>query len=111
VAKAARAAGDEPEFTPEGGGRSVRLRLRVSAGASRRRILGVHGGALKLSVKAPPEKGKANRDVLALVAETFGLATSDVEIVFGDTSQDKVVRLPLTLEDAARRWASGMGLL
>jgi uncharacterized protein (TIGR00251 family) len=103
VAKAARAAGDEPEFTPEGGGRSVRLRLRVSAGASRRRILGVHGGALKLSVKAPPEKGKANRDVLALVAETFGLATSDVEIVSGDTSPDKVVRLPLTLEDAARR--------
>ncbi len=111
MAKAARAAGDEPEFTPEGGGRSVRLRLRVSAGASRRRILGVHGGALKLSVKAPPEKGKANRDVLALVAETFGLATSDVDIVSGDTSPDKVVRLPLTLEDAARRWASGMGLL
>ena len=111
MAKAARAAGDEPEFTPEGGGRSVRLRLRVSAGASRRRILGVHGGALKLSVKAPPEKGRANRDVLALVAETFGLATSDVEIVSGDTSPDKVVRLPLTLEDAARRWASGMGLL
>ena len=111
MAKAARAAGDEPEFTPEGGGRSVRLRLRVSAGASRRRILGVHGGALKLSVKAPPEKGRANRDVLALVAETFGLATSDVEILSGDTSPDKVVRLPLTLEDAARRWASGMGLL
>ena len=111
MAKAARAAGDEPEFTPEGGGRSVRLRLRVSARASRRRILGVHGGALKLSVKAPPEKGRANRDVLALVAETFGLATSDVEIVSGDTSPDKVVRLPLTLEDAARRWASGMGLL
>ena len=96
---------------PEGGGRSVRLRLRVSAGASRRRILGVHGGALKLSVKAPPEKGKANRDVLALVAETFGLATSDVDIVSGDTSPDKVVRLPLTLEDAAGRWATGIGLL
>lgn len=111
MAKAARAAGDEPEFTPEGGGRSVRLRLRVSAGASRRRILGVHGGALKLSVKAPPEKGKANRDVLALVAETFGLATSDVTILSGETSPDKVVRLPLASEEAARRWASGMGLL
>jgi uncharacterized protein len=103
VAKAARAAGDEPEFMPESGGRSVRLRLRVSAGASRRRILGVHGGALKLSVKAPPEKGKANRDVLALVAETFGLATSDVEILSGETSPDKVVRLPLASEEAARR--------
>ena len=105
------AAGEEPEFTPEGGGQCVRLRLRVSAGASRRRILGIHGGALKLSVKAPPEKGKANRDVLALVAETFGLAASEVDIVSGGTSPDKVVRLPLAPEDAARRWATGMGLL
>ncbi|MDL2718432.1 MAG: DUF167 domain-containing protein [Acidobacteriota bacterium] len=89
----------------------MRLRLRVSAGASRRRILGVHGGALKLSVKAPPEKGKANRDVLALVAETFGLPTSDVALVSGEASPDKVVRLPLAPEEAARRWSTGRGLL
>ena len=108
---ASPAAAEEPEFTPEGGGRCVRLRLRVSAGASRRRILGIHGGALKLSVKAPPERGKANRDVLALVAETFGLAASDVDLVSGDTSPDKVVRLPLAPGDAARRWAARMGLL
>jgi uncharacterized protein (TIGR00251 family) len=94
---------DAPDFSPEAGGRSVRLRLRVSAGASRRRVLGVHGGALKLSVKAPPERGKANKDVLALVAETFGLALSDVEIIAGETSPDKVVRLPLASDEAARR--------
>ena len=92
-----------PDFSPEAGGRSVRLRLRVSAGASRRRVLGVHGGALKLSVKTPPERGKANKDVLALVAETFGLAPSDVEIVAGETSPDKVVRLPLGQAEAVLR--------
>jgi uncharacterized protein (TIGR00251 family) len=94
---------DAPDFAPDAGGRSVRLRLRVSAGASRRRILGVHGGALKISVKAPPERGRANKDVLALVAETFALATSDVSIVAGEASPDKVVRLPLAPEEAARR--------
>lgn len=65
----------------------------------------MHGGALKLSVKAPPERGKANKDVLALVAETFGLAPADVEIVSGETSPDKVVRLSLTAGEAARRWS------
>jgi uncharacterized protein (TIGR00251 family) len=99
----AEVAEDVPDFSPEAGGRSVRLRLRVSAGASRRRVLGVHGGALKLSVKAPPERGKANKDVLALVAETFSLAPSDVEIVSGETSPDKVVRLPLASDEAVRR--------
>ena len=65
--------GDVLDFTGDGGGTC--LRLRVSAGASRSRVLGSHGGALKLSVKAPPERGKANREVLALVAEAFGLET------------------------------------
>jgi uncharacterized protein len=96
--------GDAPDFTGDGDG--TRLRLRVSAGASRSRVLGVHGGALKLSVKAPPERGKANREVLALVAEAFGLAPSDVALVSGETSPDKVIRLPLTPAEAARRWAA-----
>ena len=85
-----RVGGGGLELTADAGG--TRLRLRVSAGASRSRVLGVHGGALKLSVKAPPERGKANREVLALVAEAFGLAASDVELVAGETSPDKVVR-------------------
>ena len=99
-------AADELEFSPEDGGRSVRLRLRVSAGASRTRVLGVHGGSLKLSVKAPPEKGRANGEVVFLVAETFGLTPSDVTILSGETSPDKVVRLPLGAAEAARRWAA-----
>lgn len=95
---------DAPEFTGDGDG--TRLRLRVSAGASRSRVLGAHGGALKLSVKAPPERGKANREVLALVADAFGLAPSDVALVSGETAPDKVVALPLAPAEAARRWAA-----
>jgi uncharacterized protein len=101
-------AGGAPDFSPDASGQSVRMRLRVSAGASRRRVLGVHGGALKLSVKTPPERGKANKDVLALVAETFGLATSDVSIVAGETSPDKVVRLALSPREAAIRCRSAL---
>lgn len=93
----------ELDFTGDGGG--SRLRVRVSAGASRSRILGIHGGALKLSVKAPPERGKANREVRVLVAEALGLAPSDVGIVSGETSPDKVVSLPLAPAEAARRFA------
>ena len=92
------------ELRPDGSG--SRLRLRVSAGASRSRVAGVHGGALKLSVAAPPEKGKANRDVRRLVAAAFDLSPQDVEFVSGETSPDKVVRLPLSPSEAAVRWAT-----
>jgi hypothetical protein len=78
----------------------------VTAGASRSRVAGVHGGALKLSVSAPPERGKANREVLRLVAQAFGVAPKSVEIVAGETSPDKLVRLPLAAGEAAARWAA-----
>ncbi|MBX3475034.1 MAG: DUF167 domain-containing protein [Planctomycetes bacterium] len=65
------------------------LRLRVSPGARKARIAGCHGGALKLSVTEPPERGKANEGVIALVASALGLPARDLEIVAGHTSQDK----------------------
>ena len=99
----ARGAAGGLEIRPDGA--SARLRLRVSAGASRSRVAGVHGGALKLSVAAPPEKGKANREVVRLVAATFGLSLREVEIVAGETSPDKVVRLALAPAEAVRRFA------
>jgi uncharacterized protein (TIGR00251 family) len=83
-------------------GNGVLLRVKVSAGAARTRVIGVHGGALKLSVQAPPERGKANEAVRALVAETFAVAASEVAIVKGETSPDKVLRLGLAAEAAAR---------
>jgi hypothetical protein len=75
------------ELHPEG----VVIPVRVSAAASRDRVLGEHAGALKLSVSAAPEKGKANKAVCALVAKTLGVASSRVSIVGGETSRDKKV--------------------
>lgn len=74
---------------PEG----ATLRVRVSPGAKRDRILGEHGGALKVAVRSPAEKGRANRELCRLVAEAVGLAPRDVEVLKGATSRDKVLLL------------------
>ncbi len=100
----ARGGTGDLEIRPDPSG--SRLRLRVSAGASRSRVTGVHGGALKLSVAAPPEKGKANREVRRLLAALFGVAPRDIEFVAGETSPDKVVRLPLSPGEVAANWAA-----
>ncbi len=71
----------------------MRIRLRVKPGGRRDRLLGAYGGALKLEVAAAPERGRANAAVAKLLAETFGLAASDVSVVTGASSQDKVVEL------------------
>jgi len=84
----------------EGG---VRMKLRVKAGARKNGILGPHAGALKLSVTAVPERGKANRAVLALLADLLKLPSSSLEILSGQTSPDKVVLIPLTREQLLLR--------
>ena len=94
---------DDLELTPVGGG--TRLRLRVKPGAKKNAIVGVHGGALKLAVAAAPEKGKANRAVVALLAEALGLPASAVALPAGETSQDKVVEVALDPEQLRRRLA------
>ncbi|MHC4819280.1 MAG: DUF167 domain-containing protein, partial [Planctomycetota bacterium] len=53
---------------------------------------GAHGQALKVSVTAPPEKGKANREVTRLLAAAVGASPGDVEVVRGAAARDKVVR-------------------
>jgi uncharacterized protein (TIGR00251 family) len=74
----------------------TRLRLKVKAGARRRGALGVHAGALKLAVTTAPERGKANRSVLKLLAELLRVPPSELELVSGETSSEKTVFVPLS---------------
>ena|SRR6187549_798055 len=71
----------------------TRLRLRVSPGAARSVVVGRHGDAWKLRVAAAPERGQANDAVIELLAETLSLSRSDIELVSGGSSRDKIVEL------------------
>ena len=72
-------------------GPSTRLRLRVSPGAARSRIVGRHGNAWKVRVGAPPESGKANEALLELLAATLEIPRNRIEIVAGLGSRDKTI--------------------
>jgi len=72
----------------EGG---VRFQLLVVPGASRTQIVGEHGGALRIRVAAPPEKGKANAAVCSILAAVLAVKRSDVRIVAGHGNRNKSV--------------------
>ena len=82
----------------------ARLKVKVVPGSSRDQIVGWLGDALKIKVAAPPEKGKANETVVALVAERLGVAPGAVEIVAGHSTATKELSIAgvddLTLKQA-----------
>jgi uncharacterized protein (TIGR00251 family) len=83
-----------------------RLRLRVIPGAEKPGVVGRYGEAWKVRVAAPPERGKANDATLEVLAESLGLASSDLRLVSGHGSRDKTVEISgLTLDEAERRLA------
>ena len=65
--------------------------LRVSAGAGRNRVKGLYGDRLKVSVTAPPERGKANDAICELLADWLDINARNVAITSGETSPDKRV--------------------
>ncbi len=65
----------------------------VSAGSSRSEMRGILGGALKVAVRSAPEKGKANAEVEALLAEFFGVGKRSAAVVAGQTSRNKQVQV------------------
>lgn len=64
----------------------------VSAGSSRSGVQGLHGDALKLAVRAAPEKGKANDEVESVLAEFLGIPRKQIAVVAGQTSRRKRVQ-------------------
>jgi uncharacterized protein (TIGR00251 family) len=71
----------------------VVLRVHVQPGASRARVAGLHGDALKVRVRARPIEGAANREVTAVLAAALAVRPADVSIVAGLHGRAKRVRV------------------
>ena len=79
-----------------------RLSLKVVPGSSRDEVVGWLGDSLKVKVKAPPEKGRANEAVVALLADRLGIDPSSITVVSGHGSPAKVVAVDGIDDEAVR---------
>ena len=93
----------------------ILLRVRLMPNSSSCRLNGVFVDAngvefLKLCVISVPEKGKANKELLALLAKKFGVAKSQCEIVSGELDRYKKIKITgeiMKLKIALEEWGQG----
>jgi len=71
----------------------VVLTLHIQPGAKKTEIVGPHGEALKIRLAVPPVDGKANAALLAFLARKVGAGRTALELVSGQTSRTKRVRI------------------
>jgi uncharacterized protein len=65
------------------------LPVRAQPGARRNEIRGVQEGQLKVCVTQSPERGKANKALIELLAKSLKLKKSQIELISGQTSHQK----------------------
>jgi uncharacterized protein (TIGR00251 family) len=70
-----------------------RISVRVVPRASRNELQAQPDGSYLARVTAPPADGEANRAVIRLLAEHFGVAPSRIRIVAGATHRQKVFEI------------------
>lgn len=74
-------------------GVGVVLTLHIQPGAKTTGVVGPHGNALKIRLAAPPVDGKANTVLLAFIAAKTGVGKAAVELLSGQASRAKRVRV------------------
>ncbi|MGV1791512.1 DUF167 domain-containing protein [Rhizobium sp. A37_96] len=86
----------------------LRLSVRLTPNGGRDAIDGLETGSdgesyLKARVSAAPEKGKANKALIVLLAKSLGIPKSSLALLSGDTARKKILRLEGEPEDLIRR--------
>ncbi len=69
----------------------VRVTVKVKQSSGRREVITEADGNLLVYLKAAPENGKANAELIASLARHFNVTQSDISIVRGESSRSKLV--------------------
>ncbi|MBI3508442.1 MAG: DUF167 domain-containing protein [Chlamydiia bacterium] len=69
------------------------MQVKVIPNAAKSAVIGWQGDVLKVRLHAPPEKGQANEELIACLADHLQIPKSSIQIVSGLTSRLKRVRI------------------
>ena len=78
----------------------AKLKIKVKPGANNNKVEKMGNGEFKIWIKEPPEKGKANKELIKYLKKITGIKIS---IVSGESSREKIIEFPTSREDFVER--------
>jgi uncharacterized protein (TIGR00251 family) len=69
------------------------VRVKVYPRSAKPRVVEEPDGVFKVYVAAAPDKGKANDELLKALSRHFGVSKTSLQIIRGQASREKLVRL------------------
>ena len=87
------------------------IQVRVKPKSARSRVLECREGVWQIALTSPPQDGKANRELVRLLAKSLHIAPSLIEVVSGEKSRNKTLAITglseEELEEELRRNVEG----
>ena len=71
----------------------VTFSVRVVPRASRSEVVGLHDGAMRIRVAAPPVQGAANLELVRFLAKRLNVPRASVTLVSGANSKKKIIHV------------------
>jgi len=69
------------------------LRIHVVPNAKIDKVVGEHGGAIRIKLRAPAVKGKANAALISFLAQTLAISQQQIALESGKKSRRKLIRV------------------
>ncbi len=73
----------------------MQIKLKVVPKSSMNLVETEMDGSLRVKLTSPPEKGKANKQLIEILAKHYNVKKSDIKILKGETSKTKIVEINL----------------
>lgn len=80
----------------------IRLNLYIQPGAKSTEISGLHDGALKIRLNAPPIEGRANEALIKYLAKCFDVPSKQIKLIRGEKSRRKTFEITGSLKDPSK---------
>ena len=79
------------------------LRFHIVPNAKQNKVMGEHGAAIKIKLRAPAVEGKANAALRSYLAELLQISEREIVLERGERSREKLIRIEGLSEEDIRR--------